>query len=262
MRKGWERGFALLIVLWSMVVLALLAMGLTAAGRSDLQLASNLRRAAAAEAAADGGVHAAIFNVTDIPSRAWAADGQPHQLRLGAYTVTILVRDESGKLNPNYAPPDLLAALLVYAGADLGRARTLVQAIADWHGLSARAAMTKIYQSAGQPVAPTGELFRSVNELRLVMGMTPDLVERMKPHLSVYAVSPLQVAHADNVLRGLVSSLKNGAGVPPPARPSVLNITAEARGEDGSRFVRYAVVSLGEDRTGRAFQILVWKNYQ
>jgi general secretion pathway protein K len=258
MRQGQERGFALLIVLWSVVLLALLATGLTAAGRSDIQLAGNLRRAAAAEAAADGGVHAAIFHVTDIPPRAWAVDGQPHEVRIGGYTVVVHVLDESGKLNPNYAPPTLLAALLVYAGADAARARSLVQAIADWHALGMREAMTKLYQSAGRPVGPTGDLFRSVDELRLVMGMTPDLVERMKPHLSVFAVSPLQVAHADPVLQGLVRTLDSGAAVPPPARPSVLNITADARAADGSGFVRHAVVSLGEDRSGRVFRILVW----
>jgi general secretion pathway protein K len=253
-----DRGFALLIVLWSVVLLALLAMGLTAAGRSDMKLAGNLRRAAAAEAAANGGVYAAVFNVADIPARAWVVDGQSHEIRIGGYTVMVRVWDESGKLNPNYAPPDLLAALLVHAGADPSWARVLVQAIADWHALGMREAMTKLYQSAGRPVAPTGELFRSVDELGLVMGMTPDLVARMKPFLSVYAVAPLQVAHADPVLQGLVNTLDNGAPIPPPARPSVLNIVAEARSVDGSRFVRHAVVSLGEDRAGLLFRTLVW----
>lgn len=258
MKPGQQQGFALLIVLWSVVLLALLATGLTAAGRSDMQLAGNLRRAAAAEAAADGGIQAAIFHGADVPARAWLADGQPHKISIGAYTVSIVVRDESGKLNPNFAPPDLLAALLVDAGADPGRARVLVQAIADWHALGMHETMTKIYQAAGRPIAPTGELFRSVNELGLVMGMTPDLVARMKPHLSVYAVSPLQVANADRLLQGMVRALDSGAAIPPPARPSVLNITAEARAVDGSRFLRHAVVSLGEDRTGRVFRILVW----
>ena len=258
MKPRPDQGFALLIVLWSVVLLALLAMGLTASGRSDMQLAGNLRKAAAAEAAADGGIYTAIFNVREVPAHAWVVDGQPHELRIGGYTVTVVMRDESGKLNPNYAPPDLLAALLVYAGADPGQARSLVQAIADWHALGMREAITKLYQSSGRPVGPTGELFRSVDELTLVMGMTSRLVERMKPFLSVYAVAPLQVAHADPVLQRLVNTLENGAVVPPPARPSVLDIVAEAHSVDGSRFVRHAVVSLGEDRASQVFRTLVW----
>ena len=65
-------GFALLIVLWSVVLLALLATGITAAGRSQTQLAGNVRRAAAAEAAADGGIYAAAFHTTDAPARGLA----------------------------------------------------------------------------------------------------------------------------------------------------------------------------------------------
>jgi len=40
-----QRGFALLIVLWSMALLALLLTQVTATGRSETQLADNLRRA-------------------------------------------------------------------------------------------------------------------------------------------------------------------------------------------------------------------------
>ena len=90
-------GFALLIVLWSVVLLALLATGLNAAGRTDLQLAANIRRAAAAEAAADGGIAAAIFHASGLPATAWAADGQPHTVRIGAYAVTLRIMDENGQ---------------------------------------------------------------------------------------------------------------------------------------------------------------------
>ena len=52
-----ERGFALLLVLWTLVLLSLIVTGMVSAGRVEAQLASNLRAAAVAEAAADGAVH-------------------------------------------------------------------------------------------------------------------------------------------------------------------------------------------------------------
>ncbi len=253
------RGFALLIVLWSVVLLSLLATGLTAAGRSDLQLAGNLRRAAAAEAAADGGVAAAVFHAGDSPGRAWPADGQPREQRIGGYRVTIRVLDEGGKVNPNYAPVELLAALLAAAGADPPRAATLAQSIVDWHQVGTHDAQVQRYRSTGMAAAPTGQPFRSVGELGLVIGMTPDLLARIAPHLSVYPDGPLEVARADPVVLAALRSL--GAGDLPSGveRPSVVNVTADAQALDGGRFIRRAIVSLRPDSKGRLFSILSWE---
>jgi len=56
-----EDGFALLIVLWALGLLALLVSSLAAAGRSDLSFAGNTRDSAIVEAAADGAVQQAMF---------------------------------------------------------------------------------------------------------------------------------------------------------------------------------------------------------
>ena len=56
-----DRGFALLIVLWTVALLALLATWITAAGRTEAQLAGNLRDAATADLVADGTAHEAVF---------------------------------------------------------------------------------------------------------------------------------------------------------------------------------------------------------
>lgn len=241
------RGFALLIVLWSVVLLALLTTGMTAAGRSDLQLAGNLRRSAAAEAAADGGIAAAIFHACDAPARAWSADDQPRTLRIGAYTLTVRVLDEGGKVNPNFAPPELLAGLMTASGADPRRAAELAQAIAEWHQIGVHDALVQRYRSAGMAAAPTGQPFRSVAELGLVIGMTPDLLARLAPHLSVFAEGALQIARADPVIQATMRGLGVTAQPGTAERPIVINVTADASGPDGSRFIRRAVVSLRPD---------------
>ncbi|MDR3535940.1 MAG: hypothetical protein P4L71_05530, partial [Acetobacteraceae bacterium] len=58
-----EAGFALLLVLWSLVLLSLILTQLLSAGRSEAQLAGNLRNAAMAEAIADGAVREAVFHL-------------------------------------------------------------------------------------------------------------------------------------------------------------------------------------------------------
>ncbi len=76
-----DRGFALLIVLWSLVLITLLLTQVTAAGRSEAALASNLRRAAILRAQTDGAIYTAVFHLLD-PASFWAADGATHLVRL------------------------------------------------------------------------------------------------------------------------------------------------------------------------------------
>ena len=122
----------------------------------------------------------------------------------------------------------------------------------------AREPLIALYRGAGLSAAPSGEPFASVGELGLVIGMTPELLARLRPHLSVYAEGTLNFAQADPVIQAAVRTLGRGDVQPEPTRPNVLDITCEAVGSDGSRFVRHAVVALGEDRNGELFRPLVW----
>src|ERR1700752_666316 len=113
-----QRGFALLIVLWTLVLLTLLGTQILARGHGEAQLAGNLRGAAAAEAAADGAIEEAIFHLLDGSSRRWLADGAVHLIRFPSATVEVRIEDEAGKVNPNLASPALLRALLGRLGAE------------------------------------------------------------------------------------------------------------------------------------------------
>ena len=256
------RGFALLIVLWSVALLALLTTVLTATGRSEVQLAGNLRRAAAAEAAADAGVAEAVFHVSDAPNRAWQPDGQPRLVRLGGYAVTVQVQDENGKLNPNYSPPALTAAVIAATGVDASRAATLAQAFVDWHSLGNVLLVQAQYRQAGMAVAPTGQPFRSIDELGLVIGMTPEILAHIRPYFSVYTNGPLEPSRAAPLVQRVVTALEGVQPQVPSQRPNVINVVADARSADGSRFVRSAVVALGANRAGRPFQTLQWGSPQ
>ena len=255
------RGFALLIVLWSVVLLALLATQITAAGRSELQLAANVREAASAAAAADAGVFTGVFHVLD-PAGRWEADGSTHEAAFGRFRLAIQVQDENGRLSPNLAPPDLLAGLLAAEGAGAAQAAGVAQAIVDWRFPGGGPQKLRQYQAAGRTLVPTGQPFRSVAELGLVLGMTPELLARVAPHLSVYADGALDYAHADPVLQ---SVLRAALGGPPPAAiglaapPSVATITATASDSRGGRFTRRAVVAFGKDGAGRLFRVLAWQ---
>ncbi len=258
-----QRGFALLIVLWTMILLALLVAEITSAGRSEAQLAANLRGAAVAEAAADGAETTAIFHYLDASALHWPADGLWHRLRIGDAAVAVSIIDEDGRVNPNTASLELLVALLRRTGVDPGAAAHLAAAMVDWRSPgpapSAQGAKVPQYRAAGMAWGPPGGPFQSAGEIGLVLGMTPMLAARLRPHISVFTAGDVDPALADPVVRAALADA-NGGVVPLSAGVSgarTLRITARAVASDGSRFTRTSVVRV-DPSTGEV-ATLAWR---
>jgi len=174
-RRG-DQGFALLIVLWAVVLMTLLITQMTAAGRTEMRLAANLRGAAEAEAAADGAIHEAVFHLLD-PANPWVADGADRALRVPGGRAELRIEDEAGKINPNTASPELLRALLRRLNVDSRTADGVAAAIVDWRFPSSQGqtggAKAPQYRAAGRNYGPAGAPFGDVAELGAVLGMTP-----------------------------------------------------------------------------------------
>src|SRR5437879_3366605 len=99
-----NRGFAVIIVLWAFVLIAVIVIHLTATGRTELRIAGNLAANAAAQAAADAAIYQAIFNL--LGPRAderWPLDSTTHELQIGDSSVTLRLEDEAARINPNLA---------------------------------------------------------------------------------------------------------------------------------------------------------------
>ena len=259
-----ERGFAVLIVLWAMVLLSLVATRVTASGRSAVQVASNLRNAAVAEAAADGAVHEAIFRMLDPSAARWRPDGQARTLPMPRGEITLRLNDQAGKVNPNSASPELLAALLRQFNADTRRASSIAAAIADWRAPTAEArplgAKAREYRNAGRAYGPPNAPFESIGEIGAVLGMTPALLEQLAPHLSLfYAGDPEPALAAPPVLRALRALYgAQEIAASPQAGVRLVAVNAEVVLAGGTRFARTAVVRVGEGDGGRSWQILAW----
>ncbi len=185
-----ERGFALLIVLWTLVLIAFLVLHLTASGRTEIRIADNLVDNAVAAAAADGAITEAIFNLANPrPDQRWRLDGAAHPLTIGDSRVTVRLADEAERINPNLASPVLIEALLRAVGSDPATAQRLTAAIADWVGSAATAqpqsALFAQYRAAGLDYGPPGSPLESLDELGKVLGMTPALLAKLRPHLTL-----------------------------------------------------------------------------
>lgn len=241
-----QRGFALLIVLWTMVLLALVVSGIAASGHTDATLAYNLRGGAIAEAAADGAVQVALFHVLEAGPDHWAADGAPHRLMIGAARVTVSITNEDGFINPNTAPQALLVALLRRLGADPAIAVHIAAAMVDWRSPgpapSPGGAKLPQYRAAGKAWGAPGGPFRNRREIALVLGMTPQLAARLEPYLSVYAEGEVDPAQAAPVVRAALADA-NGGVLPgfAPAGIATIQVAASAESETRARFTRRAV---------------------
>lgn len=257
-----QRGFALLLVLWTVVLLALLGTQVTALGRSEAQLADNVALAAAAEADADGAVFEGVFHLLDSSARHWPADGAPHAMRRGANTVELRLFNEAGKVNLNTAPPELLAALIHSVGADTRTATALALAVADWRFADAQrsgGASLEAYRAAGRLAGPPGAPFRSLAELGLVLGMTPELLAKLEPHLTLFHDGQPSAAAASPVVRrALREAARDAPDGPSPADETVVSISARVTGPRGTQFNRRAMVRLGQRSNGELFQVLTW----
>ena len=259
-----DRGFALLIVLWTLVLAALIATQVTASGRGAVQAATNLRRAAELEAIADGAVHEAMFRMLDRTAAGWRADGRMRILSRPPSEVTVLLEDQAGKINPNLASPELLAALLRGLGADGQSARSIAAAIADWRfrGDMARpfGAKAPEYRQGGRNYGPTEAPFESLGELSLVLGMTPALLEKMVPHLSLFHDGDTEGWLAGPVVRQALRAVFGAQEFTAPSQtgPLVVAVTATARGAEGRRLIRRAIVRIGDREADRPYRILSW----
>jgi general secretion pathway protein K len=258
-----QRGFALLIVLWTLVLLALLGTHVLATSRQDTQLARNLRDAAVLEAAANGAVQQAIFDVLDDSSRHWNPDGVVRTISLGHAVVAVHVEDEADKVNPNIASVELLQALLVQVGADPATSAAAAAAIVEWRlasGSQGRpSATTARYAAAGRDYAPSGAPFANVEELGAVLGMTPELLARLRPHLTVVSDGDPSAATHDVVVAQALAAVGQRDGDADEGSTGVVSVTADARGPAHARFAIHVIVRTNARPEGRRYDILAYE---
>ena len=262
-KSARDRGFALLIVLWTMVLLALLATRIAASARAEAQVAANLRSSAAAEAAADAAVNAALYHLLAFGDQRWAPSGR-HEVSVGGAGAVVEVQNLAGHVNLNTASPELLRALLDVLGVGSYPAASLAAAILDWRTPSQRlhpgGAKAPQYQAAGRDYGPPGAPFRSLDELGDVLGMTPELLQRLRPHVTAWGEGGPDPAYADATVLAALRELGKGAVVPGGTGSDVLvvAITAAAGGPSGSRFVRRAVIEIAPVPHGKPWRVLAW----
>jgi len=275
-RRGDQRGIALVAVLWVVAILALIAAVFMRETRTEIALTRNLTEDARAEALAEAGVNRAMLILLGLDeSLPWRVDGTPFAFAYGGGTVQVSIQDEGGKIDLNRAGDAVLQGLFTSVGVGQDAAQHLVDAIADFRDADdlrhVNGAEDADYARAGLPYDAKDAPFAAVEELRQVLGMTPELYARVAPFVTVYSprrdvnlatappavLSALPYLSPDRV-RTILDQRAARSGADRRFRVIAVTVTVEASTAGGGRVVRQAVLRRSGS-SGRPFDIVRWR---
>jgi general secretion pathway protein K len=183
-----ERGFVIVAVLWILVALSALAAIFAAHLSASAQALALTDTALQTEALVSGGVELAAYQLMLAGDKSRPPRGSFHY-RMDDANVLVTFTSEAARIDLNYAPKDLLAGLFAGLGADPAAAQEDADRIVGWRTRPAPGganAEEALYASAGLGYPPRQSLFVHANELALVVGLPPALVDRALPFVTVF----------------------------------------------------------------------------
>jgi len=188
-----ERGMALIVVLWLIVLLSVMASGHARNTRTDTRLAARQVETAKARALAEAGINHVILAMLADADAAIPADGRRFTLRIRERAVTLSVRNATGLVNLNRADSALLDAALSACDIDAQERLPIVDAILDWRDADGLAHLHGFedddYRAAGVTWTARDGAFRSVEELRYLPGVDPARYDCLAPLVTVVSHS-------------------------------------------------------------------------
>lgn len=284
-----QRGLALIVVLWMLTLLIIMASSFSLTIRREIAILTDTKATVQAMALAEAGINIAILQLmqNDEQTR-WRSDNSLYEFMFDDVPIRVQITDESGKIDLNQTDPLALRGLLNSNGLDESAQEALLAAINDWRDQDdlpspSGGAEKAQYQSAGLHYGPTNKPFENLEELQMVLGMTPELYQHLESLVTVYAGG--QAVNAAKASREILMSLPGAtpdlvdtyltqradnarSGLPEIAPPwfassgaatQVYEIVAEAMPIEGVSGAISAVIRKGQSRQGLPFTILKWR---
>jgi general secretion pathway protein K len=190
-RLDGQRGVAIVIVLWVIMVLSLLISGFAFTMHVETQLASYARKELKAEMLARSGIEVAKMQLLlhqqsaadaayDALNQDWATNEELYvNHELGDGTFNVKITDEQSKMPINTASEVQLQRLMTLLNVDPSDGDIIVDSILDWKEpgdlTRLNGAKSAYYMSLSPPYRSKGALLDRVDELLLVRGVTPEL---------------------------------------------------------------------------------------
>ena len=281
-----SRGFIVVAVLWILAALsALVLIYMSFVTNTAVVVAASSDRVQA-EALATAGVELAAYQLTAVRQEARPSSGT-FNARLGGARVFVTFRSEAARIDLNAASKGLLAGLMTGLGVAPSSAADYADRIVAWRAPSEAGeddSETSSYRTAGMTYAPRHAPFPVAEELWLVRGIPPAVVERMLPYVTAFSNMPsINIADAaPQVVAALpgmtperlqaVLVQRSDPGVDPRALPGLvggeaatlaaskayrMSVTVDF--DNGRRSSAEAVILL-LDEGDEPYRVLSWRN--
>lgn len=194
-----DRGVALILVLWLVAALSVLVSALVATARTDLRGAQLVRLQVEHAALGDGAIRLAAAQLT-IP-QTMADPPREFHFTLDGQQVVVDVLPGSAFIDLNRAPVELLRDMFIYGGGiPPEEAEVMASRVIDWRDPDTAAlpngAEDPAYEAAGSPFRTRGGPFESVEDLIQVLGVEPDLYDKIKDLVGIYGATTVDPAFA------------------------------------------------------------------
>ena len=183
-----ERGFVIVAVLWILMALSALAVIFSLYLSGSARALSVNDIALRTEALVSASLELTTYQLLLPGDDARPAQGSFH-FRMDNADVVVAFKSEAARIDLNFAPKDVLAKLFAEFGADEAVAQEYADRIIGWRTRPAPGATNNeeaLYGAAGLGYSPRQSLFTHVNELALVVGLIPTLVDRALPFVTVF----------------------------------------------------------------------------
>ena len=279
-----EQGFVIVAVLWILMALSALAAIFAVYLSASAQALALNDVALQTEALVSASLELTTYQLTLAGDKERPPRGSFH-FRMDDADVLVTFTSEAARIDLNFAPKEVLAALFAGLGASKAAATEDADRIVGWRTRPVPGAANveeALYASAGY--TPRQSLFTHVNELALVVGLPPALVERALPFVTVFSGSPdvdtaIAAPEVIDALPGKASD-KPGDAFGAPSTPSsaplatantpaaqsdpttakstCYRIEATIRYSNGRRSVSEVVIALGDKV--EPYRVLSWQD--
>lgn len=198
-KKCKQRGIALIAVLFLLAILTFLAFTLSKDIRTEITLTSHQLKRAQALALAEEGIWRGAYKVLSRNQQAVAKNtvlmaGEIYPLTSKNGDLSIKLQSSSGLIDINQAHAGLLKSLLMSVGETSISADIITDSVLDWRDsddeVRENGAEATDYLDASASVSPKNGLINSIDELAWINGVTPVVLEKLRPLITVYSNQP------------------------------------------------------------------------
>jgi general secretion pathway protein K len=282
-----ERGFVIVAVLWILAALSALATIFSVYLSNSAQALAVSDTGLQAEALVSASLELTSYQLLLASDKARPARGSFH-FRLDNADVLVTFASEAARVDLNFASKEMLSNLFAVLGADQRAAKEYADRIVGWRtrpSVNAANDEEALYGAAGLTYSPRQSFFTHVNELSLVLGLPPVLVDRALPFVTVFSrssnvdvlIAPPEVIAAlpgmtPSALKDFLSQRPALSSDPPaiatalgPAQASAtipkstsFRILTTVKFDNGRRTSSEVVIALGEDKD--PYRVLSWQD--